>query len=249
MDFKIAYKNHVINDFLKQNKITESEYNILFCDKDDWSKERNSDNIDLLNKTLDKVINLQVNLGHLKLDYIRFYNFVYIDTLNNDNIPISFDQADFVAYTNFGNANFKRDISFKKTTFRGESNFGESVFKGSAIFFKTEFHIKTAFYKTHFHEVSDFRGCHFQDDVFFWITIFEKKADFVGAVFESLISFGKSSFNNLDLINVRLNVIDFLETTGWRNGSTVTFTKLNIENKETARLIKSNFEKQNNITE
>jgi len=108
-------------------------------------------------------------------------------------------------------------------------------FNALCDFYKTEFHT-TIFYKTSFGNISVFTEVAFHEDVNFQFTTFEKLTLFRKTIFVK-------SVNLIDsIIKEEANFLGIESDNG-------KLKKENIKNRETARIIKNSFEKENNIIE
>ena len=76
-----------------------------------------------------------------------------------------------------------------------------------------------------------------------------RRANFSGVKFEKLADFSECCFYKINFINIKLNDANFLHLSSLLNGHKDLLDKDNFENRESIRLIKAHFEKQNNIRE
>ncbi|MCK5678108.1 MAG: pentapeptide repeat-containing protein, partial [Flavobacteriaceae bacterium] len=100
-----------------------------------------------------------------------------------------------------------------------------------------------------FYDDADFSGVTFHNNIYFFGAKFYADTNFIGTVSKELIDFSEISFKKLNLWNARFNEVNFSGLSGIKNNKQVTINKVHFRNKESARLIKSHFEKQNNITD
>lgn len=121
---------------------------------------------------------------------------------------------------------FEEKVEIKECTLNN-SDFENTRFKKVCDFYKTKFYDNN-FNKTTFEDIAVFTETVFYNDVNFKYTTFEKLALFRKTIFEKTVNFEDSIFNE------ETNFLDI---------------KLNMANRETARIIKNSFEQQNNIIE
>ena len=86
----------------------------------------------------------------------------------------------------------------------------------------------------------------FRENAFFNDGTYLSEMYFRGSYFEKIIDFSNSSFDKLDLTNTYMNITNFNNIKN--SNSNKTFIEI-FANRETARIIKSHYEKQNNILE
>lgn len=124
----------------------------------------------------------------------------------------------------FYNAKFISKANFEKITFAGETNFKKSKFYEEAIFDEALFIKKVSFW-----------GANFLDKVHFDSTIFKQTFNFTNTTIKQ-ITLKNTDIKNGNFLGICSQFDRPLE-------------KNNFNNKESARLIKDHFEKQNNIAE
>jgi len=232
--------NDKLNEFIKlQKDNNEIDLSFIkFTDKYDFTDESS-----LLNKIL-----VQHNICEYNQDKkcskikkrISFANAIFkkqVEFIRVDfNKQVSFEGTIFLDNANFQGATFEKDIEdieeklqgtiFEGAKFKKEAIFNEAIFKDMAKFFRTKFYDYTSFNKTKFYS-----------DV-----------SFENAISKDLFYFHDVSIGNLNLIGFHYEKANFLILTNI-DETNPTLTKDNFENKDTARIIKAHFEKQNNITE
>jgi len=118
------------------------------------------------------------------------------------------------------------NANFENTTFKDLADFYGSTFQGSLNFERTNFENISVFTKVNFKEDVDFKYTTFGRLAQFKETIFEKKLNLEDTIIKEEINFLKVKTSNDENLKVE-----------------------NIENRETARIIKHSFEKQDNIIE
>ncbi|GEM_PF-2546835 len=245
--------NLVIKQLLGDDKITQDEYDILFEDKSNWLKkeylkkeiydsddsvfhakfEETTHQYRFYPDTLNKIIDLQKESNKIDLSYLIFLNFDFIRHIDLLNFKenISFSNCKFYGSTSFMNTCFEKKVYFDNATFFGETDFSFTTFKMGGSFIKTNFR-ENAFFND---------GTYTSD-----IVPNLSEMYFRGSYFEKIIDFSNSSFDKLDLTNTFMNITNFNSIKN--SNSNKTFIKI-FANRETARIIKSHYEKQNNILE
>jgi|GEM_PF-3322089 len=128
---------------------------------------------------------------------------------------------------NFSDSIFNSKVKIKECSKINEATFENTRFKDLVDFYKTHFY-KIDFEKTTFEDISVFTETTFHEYVDFKYTTFNKLALFRKTVFEKTVNFEDSIFKE------EANFLD---------------VNANMANRETARIIKNSFEKQNNIIE
>ncbi|WP_419673021.1 pentapeptide repeat-containing protein [Aliarcobacter butzleri] len=109
--------------------------------------------------------------------------------------------------------------------------------KNLADFYNSTFAESINFEKTTFRDISVFTNVTFKNDVNFKYTTFEKIGQFKETIFEKTLNLEDS------IIKEKIN---FLKIKTKNNKE---LNSCNMVNRETARIIKDSFEKQNNIIE
>lgn len=85
----------------------------------------------------------------------------------------------------------------------------------------------------------------FHDNAFFQDSVFIREMYFKGSYFEKIADFSNSTFKNLELTNTHFNLPNFNDIKSFEKYE---FSSI-FSNKETARIIKSHYEKHHNIIE
>jgi uncharacterized protein YjbI with pentapeptide repeats len=265
----MEYSNKSIKILLAADKISKEQYDILFENKMSY----NSEEIDNFNKILQIIIRLedQIQAKTINLNSISFPNFEFKKFSWPQDKTISFLNSIFYGSVHFGNHTipnrlnfnkviFKENAYLKDTIFLDNVSFNYTSFNDFVYFNKSTFVMSVSFRKSIFEKNAYFSKTTFQQDCNFYKTIFQnelnikeakihKKANFWGAKFEKLADFSECSFHKINFINIKLNDANFLHLSSLVNDVKVLLNKDNFENRESARLIKAHFEKQNNITE
>lgn len=148
---------------------------------------------------------------------------------------VNFEGAIFLDDANFQGAIFEEDTYeiedyqqgtlFEGVRFEKEAIFNEAEFKDKAKFFRVKFKDYSSFNKTKFHS----------------------KVSFENAISKDLFYFHDVSIGELNLIGFHYEKANFLVLTNIEDNKTL--SKKNFKNKDSVRIIKAHFEKQNNITE
>lgn len=225
--------NKTINVFLKQGKITQNEYDILFCSKDNFSTD--STKQEIFKQVLQKVIDLQKNSPIVDLSWITFYHFYFIHFKWGKWQKISFRNAIFIDEANFQNIKFSGHTNFEKVVFFGKSNFKNATFNGHTYFKDTEFHgqvnfiavlfnKKAYFTNVIFHNRTYFKNSEFIYNAYFHNVTFMQKTEFVDAIFRAKTYFTKTIFINKVYFKnavfkqlVNFDNVDFKEITIFKN--------------------------------
>jgi uncharacterized protein YjbI with pentapeptide repeats len=187
-------------------------------------------------------------------------------------LKVSFESCIFLDIANFKKYTFSEDIVFKnckfnskmllnakytnkvvflectfleldcsEITFEDKVEIKDCLIESKINFQNTRFKKLADFNKTKFNSV-DFTKTTFEDISVFSESVFAKKVDFKYTTFSKLALFRKTKF--AESINFEDSIIkediNFLEASG---------KKGIVKNRETARIIKNSFEKQNNIIE
>lgn len=175
-------------------------------------------------------------------------------------LKVKFINCIFWEETNFVNISFKNGVVFDNCEFNGlilknkvfpknskvriqnclkieNADFENTTFEDLADFCSSTFVGKTNFKRTTFKDISVFSNVTFRDNIDFRLTTFEKLAQFKETIFEKKLNLEDT------IIKEKIN---FLKTKTVNNEN---LKPENIENRETARIIKDSFEQQNNIIE
>jgi len=135
--------NETIKQLLNTNKISQYEYDILFCNKFKFQKD--SKGQIYFDHTLKKIIELQKDDWILDLSYIFFSHFTLKKSDIYEHQTISFNDAQFFHETVFDGINFKNDVNFIGTIFYGVVGFNMTIFSKKAYFLSTIFTQKVSF--------------------------------------------------------------------------------------------------------
>lgn len=254
--------------YLTLDDNTKKEYKILFIDK--YNDNKNKE-IDEFNNVLKKFIQLQKSKDEIDLSFVCFqdyYDFTdksssfnkILETLNilnyyknnegkicsNINKAFNFANASFYKRLEFIRVVFKEKINFEGAYFYGDINFEQSVFqdevifegihcKKEVIFVSSSFEKKASFYRAKFYEY-----CSFKD------AIFHNEVDFENAISKDLFFFHNVKLGKISLIGSHLENANFLRL---KDKDNKVLGKNNFLDKDSVRLIKSQYEKENNTTE
>lgn len=173
---------------------------------------------------------------------------------------VYFKSATFSGDTNFISTTFKNEAYFELAKFNNDTYFDEAVFEGGAIFNNVEFIGEASFYKTYHEKEAEFTNTTFYESVSFRYSVFKDGAYFNDLKLKkyidlSLIDFEKEfnaenmSFNLLDIKGTYFEQPILLGLSAYEKEHKIPLEPKHFVNKESARLIKDHFEKQNNITE
>ena len=260
-------KNLFIRKLYDEKRITAEEVETLFEDKMDYSLEKSIK----FNTLLQKIIDFEKT--ELDLSYIHFLDFIFRDFYFKKIKSINFFHSTFSKDLDFSKESIQQNLDFTNTLFEEKVSFHEAVFNGHVVFIGVTFKKSADFTKTDFQETLHFDKSIFEEKAYFKESTFSKYVSFKGATFydyanfrrstfkaratlrgirsKDLVNFSNSSFYDLDLENTQFSNANYLHISGLDKGKTekVAASKKHFTNKESARLIKTHFEKQNNITE
>jgi len=163
---------------------------------------------------------------------------------------VSFDNSHFYEESNFSNMICKKSIYFHNVTFYKKTHFHYSKFKDLFTFNHTEVKEDIYFHDTIFDKESLFWGVRFNKNAYFSRAKFLIDADFSTSVCKDFIDFSEVSLGELNLENTRYNKSSFLGLHGSNSDIHADpISKENLKNKESARIIKANFESLKNNNE
>jgi len=188
---------------------------------------------------------------------------IYFGGMNKDSIEQEFNNIEIIGNkTDIKNLKLTNSIVNKKlklnnilienfnclnTVFKEKVEIKNSTLKEDISFENAKFEALCDFYQTYFYKVK-FEKTTFKDVTVFTESIFNENIDFKYTTFEELVLFRKTIFHK------KLNLIDSIikeeaNFLGIKNRDEENLKPSNIENRETARIIKYSFEKQANIIE
>ncbi len=128
-------------------------------------------------------------------------------------------------------------------------NFNDAVFFSKAIFDGIHFKNDINFIGTKFYDTANFNMTIFSKKAYFLNTLFFKKVSFRGCESQNIFHFTHIAFYKIDFIGSYFNNSDMLNLKAVEYSNLVALNKAHFENKESARIIKAQFEKQNNVSE
>ena len=187
-------------------------------------------------KQIFKNNNLYKNLQFEELSFIRCeFDKKFLITYNkleeNKNTLFKIKKLDLT------DSIFHSKVEMKEINFRRISIFNNTKFNELCDFYGSKFNNINCFTKTTFNDICVFTNVTFKNDVDFKYTTFGKLALFKEAIFEKKL--------NLEDTIIK-EEINFLKI---KTKDKKEIIPENIANRETARIIKDSFEKQNNIIE
>jgi uncharacterized protein YjbI with pentapeptide repeats len=172
------------------------------------------------------------------------------------NKSFNFGNAIFYKRVEFIRAVFEKQMSFEGATFEGDINFENSKFifenktdneievsfegiicKKEVIFNSVEFFHKVSFFRARFYDYTSFKDATFHDEV-----------DFENTVSKDIFFFHNVKLGKISLIGSHLENANFLRLKNKDKDKKV-LQKDNFQNKDSVRLVKAQFEKENNTTE
>ncbi|CUV65762.1 membrane hypothetical protein [Sulfurovum sp. enrichment culture clone C5] len=250
-------------------KIEQEKYKILFEDKSDWYIEDNNGNqnwnqskekINDFDDKLKKFIISQYNLSFLHFPPFDIKNYIFkkdrevifCNSIFYGKTDFNSGFTKYIQETNFENATFREKVDFSQYTFGYKISFKSTTFNKDVDFKLSNFTKYINFRSTTFKKDVNFDEAIFENKVSFWGAIFHDKVHFDSTVFKETFNFTKTQINKITLVNTNVENANLLEISAYDETNPKDpkpLTKDNFENKESARLIKAHFEKQNNITE
>ena len=179
--------------------------------------------------------NLYKNLQFEELSFIRCeFDKKFLITYNKPEDENTFFEIKKLDLTG---SIFHSKVEMKEINFSNNSIFNNTKFNELCDFYGSKFNNINCFTKTTFNDICVFTNVTFKNDVDFKYTTFGKLALFKEAIFEKRL--------NLEDTIIK-EEINFLKI---KNKNNKELDSKNIANRETARIIKDSFEKQNNIIE
>lgn len=172
---------------------------------------------------------------------VEFKNCTFLDKLDISNIyfkkGLTFDNCIFENGLILKNMIFKKGskVQIQNCLQITNANFANTTFGDLADFYNSTFMGNTSFVKTNFQDIVVFSEATFQEDIDFKYTTFNELAQFKNTKFCKIL--------NLENTIIKEEV-NFLGVT--KDSSD---TLIDVANRETARIIKHSFEKQDNIME
>ena len=251
-DFEILFQDKEKFDLSKIEEFNEKLKNFIERQKD--NKEINLTFIHFHEyyNILDKDSNLTRILQELKmLNYSSNEENKKCATINK---AFNFGNAIFYKRVEFIRAVFEKQMSFEGAIFEGDINFENSKFifenktddeievsfegiicKKEAIFNSVEFFHKVSFFRARFYDYTSFKDVTFHDEV-----------DFENTVSKDIFFFHNVKLGKISLIGSHLENANFLRL---KDKDKKVLQKGNFQNKDSVRLVKAQYEKENNITE
>jgi hypothetical protein len=245
------------NDYFKKlkahPKTTDEQITnlgILFAEKKDWfngskTTEEKQTLLELFDIQLKYFINLQeeeiklpIDLSHIHFPLFNIQDH-FEEKLNKD---IYFNNCVFYSLEEISS-------DFFTQKFDGICRFENSHFRGIVNFRGAVFNEKVFFNKCIFEQDVRFREATFNNEVYFNNVIAKKTIILSHVHFEEFFDASNMSFNKIDLEGTHFQDPLLLDLRAYENGHKAPLEPRHFANKESARLIKDHFEKQNNITE
>ena len=240
------YPNNTIQQLQEFGYLTTDECTLLFIDKSDWDSENTHFNevksfwgiFSKVKNTLDKK-SIREKIKISPQDSL--YNFTYIKFPCMDSGAI-YEEFIYPEYENDGHE-YAKDTDFSHCIFYGKTNFRGVTFsdevKFSHCIFKQE---------------ADFSEVTFEADAYFNYSTFQHNVTFENSEGEGIFDFSDVAFSSLLLDKSSFPHASYLRLGGCSKELPEDFasehlTAKHFQTKETARIIKAHFEKQNNITE
>ena len=225
--------NHILREFTHFAHFKHAMFNenvsfegITFKDTADFNGCTFCKNTSFTNVTFEGDVNMNSFEGDVSFYQAKFnsdtFFWCHFKGLSN------FAQCRFKNITDFSECAFEKDVRFNDTTFEKKVFFNESEFKGKVNAWNMTFLDDVTFKWSNFRKKANFSELKAKNGL----------VEFHGSNFESNAYFYDSKINELDL---KTSVVD--------NGLFFLGAKINTLNRETARIIKNEFVKQNNKIE
>lgn len=224
------------------DKVKQNTFKDLFV--------HNNEEVSSFNEKLKEFIELQQNNDEIDLSYIYFKEDIKTTFLKyiNDK-KISFANSIFETKVYFTEFEFRNTANFEGAQFNEIANFNRVVFKKDCSFENVYFMKEVEFKKTEFTSNAKFSSSRFKKFASFEGAIFNKDADFENSIAEDLFYFHNIKLGKLNLIGSHFDKANFLRLHNNSDSGNIVLTKKNFANKDTARILKSHFDKENNIIE
>jgi len=156
---------------------------------------------------------------------------------------VEFIRIIFEKQINFEGVKFESDVSFENSEFKfeylnkdnPEVNFEGIICKKEAIFNCAEFSHKVSFFRARFYDYTSFKDVTFNDEV-----------DFENTVSKDIFFFHNVKLGKISFIGSHLENANFLRL---KDKDKKVLQKDNFQNKDSVRLVKAQYEKENNTTE
>ena len=178
-------------------------------------------------------------------------------------VKYSFENVKFPKFTKnkdnllpFENLDKDINLHFKNCEFYDEIEFGIISNANKICFFNCIFYDKVIFQNQIFKDLFQFEGCTLNSEIIFQNIIFKGVATFINTKFisvkfihlvgEKYFLFNDTFVNLLEIDNSYFDKANFINIKTFDNKNLIF---KNLENRETARIIKDCLEKQNNIIE
>ncbi|UTJ07025.1 hypothetical protein [Arcobacter roscoffensis] len=237
---------------------------ILHCEKKDWYEsendkknwEKSENKIKLFWEIIDENIE-NLNSVDIDIDEIRkmseednkeFHSYLFDRVI----FPCSIDNSSpFYAINE--HIDFNKDeglnLNFENCEFLGIINL-EYIFKSKNIrFYRCKFDEKISFSRMVFKNDFLFEGCEVQKSISFRNIVFNKICSLIDTKFYQKLDLIHCRFNDTSLMN-NITVNNFtIDNSFFRKEVNFIDSKIDVSNRETARIIKDSFEQQNNIIE
>jgi len=229
----------------EEKKLTNDEHKcILHCEKDSWYKKtatsKNSNYKEYESYFWIKFknyIDIQ-NERRCEVRKIQFpkYRGISFDKEKHNYEELFFTGCTFTHYLDFISELQYKNLTFRKCIFNRPIKFERYVIEHNFLFEECTVHENIVFYNMQFKGFTSFIA-----------TTFKKGIDFVHVKFYDLALFNNCKIENIKLENTFF--MDGFNFSNLKNNKEGQLESENIFDRETARIIKDSFEKQNNIIE
>lgn len=193
--------------------------------------------------------------GKINFSNVKFKNSQKDNIEEKQKKEIDFSRVVFDAVT-FNNTDFQKNVRFHETVFNNNVDFFNTSFKGLADFYLVKFEDDQQFHTTDFLDRAIFSNTTFKGETQFIYNKVDKNSyiNFESAKFEKGLDISRANFNcNLNFWNIYIQDESISKSTKYiddfakhkKEATPSVYKQL----RETYRIIKNNFYKQNNIVE
>jgi len=221
--------NSIFNKFSQEEK---EKYLLLFLNKDNYTSQECEKFWDFFQGFVELQKNHSTDCDLSYLIFPHDQNNILQKIIHKSDLSFNFNYCIFNAEVYLSGIKIKQKINFEHTVFKKSVNFKYSTFYKDAIF-------------------SDI---YFKENTYFSASAFIYMVDFQNSKCEKIFDFSDVAFSLLNLDKSYFPHASYLRLSGWDKNTHEDIARERLaskhfQTKETARIIKAHFEKQNNITE
>ena len=199
----------------------------------------------------DHIFNIDVSIN--TADLMEFANCIFKEPFTVKNIyksDVNFQNCTFEKEATFTDVTFEGKVRIQSSNFKDNVSFDNTKFNDLCDFWNTTFYQVTIFYKTDFLKTTVFSRTTFFENVLFTYTLIDKVAIFRGAIFKKGLDLSTAIINGtLNLFDFNLKDFDaanILDENEYEQMITEDGIIPERNKRETFRIIKKQFENQNN---